>query len=175
LLVFPYFRCYRAGIELTACSRELVAGLHDIVQERRNIMQTTVVLRWLARLWSVASTLFVLAFIVGGAESMRPTAMQALGLLLFPGGVVLGFVIAWRREGVGGLVTVLSLCLFFAWMFIRDGRLRIGGYFVLLAAPGFLFLGAALLQKNRSRIRDRKCTPDFFIQSKRDRAHLRRS
>ena len=80
---------------------------------------------------------------------MRPTASEAVGLLLFPIGVVLGFGIAWWHEGVGGLVTVGSLALFYLWMFARDGRLPAGPYFLLLAVPGFLHTANAFLDRSR--------------------------
>jgi hypothetical protein len=80
---------------------------------------------------------------------MRPTANEAVGLLLFPIGVVVGFGIAWWREGVGGLVTVGSLALFYLWMLGRDGRLPAGPYFLLFAAPGFLHTANALLCRSR--------------------------
>jgi hypothetical protein len=112
-------------------------------------MQLNVVLRWTARVWSIASVLFILAFVVGGRESVRPTANEAVGLLLFPLGVVAGFGIAWWRENVGGLITVGSVALFYLWMFARDGRLPAGPYFLLLAAPGFLHIASALLARSR--------------------------
>jgi hypothetical protein len=63
---------------------------------------------------------------------------------------VLGFVIAWRRERLGGLVTVCSLAAFYIWMTARDGHLPPGPYFLLFAAPGFLFLASSLLRTQRS-------------------------
>jgi hypothetical protein len=113
-------------------------------------MQPNVFLRWIARVWSIASTLFVLAFLLPG-EFGRPTASEAVGLLLFPAGVVLGFVIAWWREGVGGAITVGSLALFYLWMFARDGRLPSGPFFLLLAAPGILYIIGALLWRSRDK------------------------
>ena len=111
-------------------------------------MQPNVVLRWIARVWSIASILFILPFLLP-REFGSPTASEVVGLLLFPVGVVLGFVVAWRREGVGGAITVGSLALFYLWMFARDGRLPTGPYHLLLAAPGFLYIAGALLWRSR--------------------------
>ena len=107
-------------------------------------MRLDMALRWTARLWSIASIAVLLAFAFGGRESIRPTAAQAVGVLLFPVGVTVGLVVAWRREGLGGLVSVCSLALFYFWMFTRLGRMPTGPYFLLLAAPGFLFIACAL-------------------------------
>jgi len=108
-------------------------------------------LRWVARAWGVASTLLLLAFMFGGREHLRPTANQAIGLLCFPVGVIAGFAVAWRREGVGGLITLGSLALFYVWMLARDGRFPAGPYFLLLAAPGFLHATSALIAGCRGR------------------------
>ncbi len=108
-------------------------------------MNLNTVLRWVARVWSVVTFLFVLAFIVGGAESMRPTAAEAVALLFFPVGVIVGLAVAWWREGIGGAVAVCSLILFYAFTFARSGTLPGGPYFLLLAAPGFIHLANALL------------------------------
>jgi hypothetical protein len=105
-------------------------------------------LRYGARAWSLANCLFVLAFVAGGKESLRPTAMQALGLLFFPIGVLAGQIIAWLREVTGALISIGSLVLFFVWIFVRDGRLPgFPIWFLVLTGPAFLFLAAALLRR----------------------------
>lgn len=108
-------------------------------------MSTGAILRWAARVWGVASTLLLLAFAFGGREHFQLTAVEAVGFLCFPVGVIVGFVLAWWRQLAGGLVTVGSLTLFYLWLFARDGRLAAGPYFILFAAPGFLHIASALL------------------------------
>jgi hypothetical protein len=112
-------------------------------------MQPNTLVRWIARVWGVASFLLLLAFFAGGAESMRPTSGQVVGLVFFPIAVMAGFVIAWWREGIGGLVTVAGLALFYLWMFYKDGRWPSGPYFLLFAAPGFVHLANALWEQSR--------------------------
>lgn len=116
-------------------------------------MRTAIALRWIARVWGIATTLLVLAFILGGRESMRLTATEAVGFLCFPVGVIAGFAVAWRRELLGGLLTIGSLALFYLWIFARDGRLPIGPYFLLFAAPGFLHVAGALIARDSPRCR----------------------
>ena len=112
-------------------------------------MHLNSVVRWTARVWGIASFLFILAFVIGGAESMRPTVPEAVGLLLFPIGVLAGFGIAWWREGIGGLVTVGSLALFYAYHFSRTDRVPTGPYFLLLSAPGFIHIANVLFSRPR--------------------------
>ncbi len=101
------------------------------------------ILRWTARIWGVASTLLLLAFAFGGREHLRFTASEALAFLFFPVGVVAGFIVAWRHELVGGLVTVGSLTFFY--LSVGGSGRPLGPYFLLFAAPGFLHLANALL------------------------------
>lgn len=114
-------------------------------------MRPDVVLRWIARSLSVVSFLLILAFAFGGDESGRPTPSEAVGLLLFPVGVLIGFGVALWREALSGLISVVSLALFYLWMFNRDGRFPSGPYFLLFSAPGFLYLACALLRYQGAR------------------------
>jgi hypothetical protein len=109
-------------------------------------MRPETILRWIARVWSIASTLLLLAFVFGGRENLRFTPGEAVGFLLFPVGVVAGFALAWRRELAGGLLTVASLALFAAYMFALSGRWP-NAYFLLFAAPGFIHISSALLAR----------------------------
>lgn len=101
-------------------------------------MKPKSILRWIARLWGVASTLLLLAFTFGGHEHLHFTAVEAAVFLLFPVGVVLGFGVAWWRERFGGLITVGSLAVFYLVSGILGKPLS--PYFLLFAAPGFLHL-----------------------------------
>jgi hypothetical protein len=75
------------------------------------------------------------------------TAREAVAFLLFPVGVIAGFVVAWRWELIGGLVTVGSLALFYLVQFATGGQSG-GPYFLLFAIPGFLHVANALMLGN---------------------------
>jgi hypothetical protein len=100
--------------------------------------------RWTARVWSIVSVGLILAIVVGEIvypHAAPPIALRdMLGLFFFPIGVCLGMVLAWRWEGLGGGITVGSLVAFYVLLRIVDGRFPRGPFFVLLAAPGALFL-----------------------------------
>jgi hypothetical protein len=109
----------------------------------------TVAARWIARTWGIASALLLLLFAFGGHEHLRFTAGEALAFLLFPVGVIAGFVIAWWRELTGGLVSVGCFFLFCLWLLAWSGRWP-GIYFILFAAPGFLHIASFLLSRRES-------------------------
>ena len=109
------------------------------------------VIRWSAKVWSLASIGFVLLIFVGEALSlstsdpMKPS--ELVGFLFFPIGTCLGMALAWRHEGLGGGLTIASIVAFYVWMEIDRGAFPRGPYFLLIAAPGMLFSLAALLSR----------------------------
>jgi hypothetical protein len=89
--------------------------------------------RWIARVWSIASVGLVLLIVVG--ELVTPHAPPAtfrdlVGLFLFPFGVCVGMIVAWRWEGLGGGITIGSLVAFYAALRVMDGRFPRGPWFV---------------------------------------------
>jgi hypothetical protein len=107
-------------------------------------------IRWIAKVWSIASVGLILLIFIGEAlqpTAPLPTSQEWVGLLLFPFGVCLGIIVAWRREGLGGGITVGSLLAFYAWLRVVSGRFPGGPYFALIAAPGILFLVSWLLSR----------------------------
>jgi hypothetical protein len=81
----------------------------------------------------------VLLLFVG--EGLYPaTLAEWIGLLLYPGGVCLGMILAWWREGLGGTITVGSLLTFYVLHTVTAGAPPSGWAWLVLAFPGFLFL-----------------------------------
>jgi hypothetical protein len=105
-------------------------------------------LRWTARILSLMSTAVLLLFLFGEKfEPSKITATEWLGLTFFPFGIVLGFAIAWWKEGLGGGITVGSLLgfyLIYGWV-VRD--VNLGWWFVVFAFPGFIFLACYALSR----------------------------
>ncbi|MGA3288158.1 MAG: hypothetical protein ABSD46_12110 [Bacteroidota bacterium] len=99
----------------------------------------TLLIRWIARIWSIASIGLVLLFIVG--EGNNPANLiDWLGFLFFPLGICFGMVFAWWREGVGGGITIGSLLVFYLIRFVTASSFPKGWAWLAFAFPGFLFL-----------------------------------
>ncbi|MCI0410316.1 MAG: hypothetical protein L0191_17440 [Acidobacteria bacterium] len=106
------------------------------------------VIRWIARIWSLASLGMLLFFLAG--EEFHPerlTAPEWASLVFFPTGVTFGLVIAWRWEALGGAVTVTCLAAFYAVNGFLGHVLSLGWAFVVLVVPGFLFFLSATLRR----------------------------
>ena len=113
-------------------------------------------LRWIARIWSLASIAFVLLFVFGelfSSGTTKPTTSEWIGLAFWPAAVCIGMAVAWARETVGGALTTLSLIAFYVWHLLARGRFPSGPYFVLLALPGVLSLLLSLYSSPRQKIR----------------------
>jgi len=111
----------------------------------------TGVIRWSAKAWSLASIGLVLLIFVGEALSPSTsdpiTPSELVGFLFFPIGTCLGMALAWRRESLGGGLTLASMVAFYVWMYLDRGTFPRGPYFLLIAAPGILFGLAAMLSR----------------------------
>lgn len=101
----------------------------------------TQMVRWIGRAWAVASIVLILAFLVGeGIDLSQMKAIEWLGFLFFPVGICAGMILAWWREGLGGIVAVGSLLIFYMIHFMTAGTFPKGWAWLVFAAPGFLFL-----------------------------------
>jgi hypothetical protein len=105
-------------------------------------------LRWVARLSSLVSMALLLFLFGEGINPSQLTASEVLGLLFFPFGVVVGLLLGWRWETLGGAVTLLSLLAFYKVMYAANGRFPEGIWFALFALPGLLFLYCGLCSNN---------------------------
>ncbi|MCB0172521.1 MAG: hypothetical protein KDJ97_18405 [Anaerolineae bacterium] len=120
-----------------------------MVQTHGTVKYSTIIVRWIARIWGVASILFVLAFLLGeGLSPTQITPTEWIQLLLFPFSVMGGLLLAWRWEGVGGGLTLVSFVMFYLLHYVVSGNLPQGPFFGLVAAPGLLFLLCWLLSRH---------------------------
>ena len=112
---------------------------------------TVFLLRWSARLLSIASTALLLLFLFGEPfEPSKIAGREWLALIFFPFGIVVGFAVAWWNEGLGGTITVASLLIFYLiFVFLFRDNLARGGWFLVFALPGFLFLASYAISRAR--------------------------
>lgn len=104
-------------------------------------------IRWAARVLSIVSTTMLLLFLFGEKfDVSKVTASEWLGLAFFPFGVIVGFAVAWWKEGLGGGITVASmLALYLIYGWLVTGRTNLGWWFLVFAFPGLLFLASYVL------------------------------
>lgn len=114
-------------------------------------------MRRIARILSILFFVFFVFIIImeilypHGGEGWRPRDLVLAAFI--PVGVFLGMALAWRREGLGGAITTLSVIGFYLAMFILDGDLPRPGVFAMLVPlmiPGILFLISSKLHRQRS-------------------------
>jgi hypothetical protein len=110
-----------------------------------------VLFRWSARILSVASTAMLLMFVFGEPfEPSKIAGRELLAMVFFPLGIIVGFVVAWWKEGLGGGITIASLLIFYLIFvtLLREDLAR-GVWFLVFALPGFLFLAAYAISRAR--------------------------
>jgi hypothetical protein len=74
------------------------------------------IIRWIARVWGSLSLVFML-FVVGGIYGSITGTGKAFGhpsmsFLFFPVSVIIGLGVAWKWEGIGGLITTAGMICF---------------------------------------------------------------
>jgi hypothetical protein len=93
----------------------------------------------------------MLLLLVG--EGINPsTPAEWVGLLFFPFGISAAMILAWWKEGLGGGITVGSLLVFYLIHLATAGTLPKGWGWLVVSAPGFLFLLCWYLSGRRSRV-----------------------
>ncbi|MBN1385063.1 MAG: hypothetical protein JW983_09310 [Elusimicrobia bacterium] len=109
--------------------------------------------KWTARVLSILFIGFVLMFWIGegGGNPFRLGLRVLIHHLFFPLGVMAGMIIAWKREGLGGLITVVSVIIFYILNFASCGRFPKGPWFAIISSPGLLFIFYWLLNKKSAR------------------------
>lgn len=72
------------------------------------------ILRWAARILGIISVAVLLLFLFGGGESFSSVTLNdAVGLLFFPFGLMIGLILAWQKELLGGAIAVGSVLGFY--------------------------------------------------------------
>jgi hypothetical protein len=105
-------------------------------------------LRWIGRL----TTVIVIAFVLVAATvpAGRPSFREVVGLVFFPGVVLVGLLLAWWREVVGAAVATAGLLAFYAWSSVSGAHFARGPWFVVCWSPTVFFAGSWLLRRHRS-------------------------
>ncbi len=103
----------------------------------------TSAIRWIARILSAIVIVFVLFFLLAdifGSEEAgfgSMSAKDAIAFAFFPLGSIIGLALAWKWEGLGGLVAVLSIV---ALVFIRPDILSNFLLVGMVVVPGLIFI-----------------------------------
>ena len=126
-------------------------------------------LRWSARVLSVVSTCLLLLFLLGEPfNASQGRAREWLGLIFFPLGIIIGAVVGWWKEGLGGGITVAGLIIFsLIFGFLLRGRISQEFWFFVFASPGLLFLASHGISRRRRLARAADIAAVRFVYSRR--------
>jgi len=117
--------------------------LEAISKEHRS---NIAVLRWFARVWSLAVVTFTGFFLVmhlfgdpGGSMRLNGT-FETVRFLCFPVGLVTGLLLGWKSELWGGLLTVCSIAGFHLANQVVLGNAQLDILITGFVIPGLLYL-----------------------------------
>ena len=73
-------------------------------------------------------------------ESGLPPGEALPGILFMPFGVVVGLILAWKWEGLGGIITLISVIGFHLFIYLQYGNPVSRIFPFLPAIPALLFI-----------------------------------
>ena len=125
---------------------------NKIIVVHKNL--TLTILRWIARIWSYIVVAFIVLFVgahffESGSGIGSMALEDAIAFAFFPIGLTVGLIIAWWKEGLGGLIATGSIIGFHLTMLIVGGKPDFVLLIELLAVPGPLFIIYWLLSRKK--------------------------
>lgn len=99
-------------------------------------------LHWVGCIAGTLLVFFFVAFAVG--MGLPPLNVGSVALVVMIG----GFLLAWRHDWLGGVLSLLGIGSFYVWNFTAAGNLPSGWVFPLCFIPGTLQLGAWLFRRS---------------------------
>ncbi len=103
-------------------------------------------IKFLAKYSSILAVLFIVMISFNKGHIPQSPSMDDLGLFLcFPVGVSTGLLLALKYEGIGGLVTITSIVIFYAFNSYLWGNYPDESYYLILSFPSVLSLLSCLL------------------------------
>ncbi|MCK5052039.1 MAG: hypothetical protein KAS53_09985 [Candidatus Cloacimonetes bacterium] len=126
------------------------------MEEEKNVVvqknMTVIILRWIARIWSYLVVTFIVLFVGAHLFSSDGIGLElddAIAFAFFPIGLTVGLIIAWWKEGLGGIIATGSIIGFHLTMLFVHGKPDFVLFIELLAVPGLLFIICWLLSRKK--------------------------
>jgi hypothetical protein len=105
-----------------------------------------------AKIWSLIIMGCLVFMLIGSIVSPDPgdgpiKTIEIIAGVFFPVGAVLGMILSWRKQILGGVITIISMIIFSILILIPRGvDFERGAWiFILIGLPGVLFVMAGLL------------------------------
>lgn len=123
-------------------------------EERENETTIEYLIRVVARGASIVCLAIILLFFLGEDFALGTLSVEEwIGFAFFPVGVLVGLVLAWREEAIGGVITLASVAGFYlVYGWVLNSTFRMGWAFVPFLLPGILFVIYGYVRAHTSHI-----------------------
>jgi len=115
--------------------------------------KTLSIIRRVTKISSIVLVAIVLLVVLSPdpyAEDRPLRIDEIVGLTFFPFGVLIGTLLAWYRERLGGFIAVGSLAAFYLSRIIFPVRFPRGPWFLVFTLPGISFLLLSFLDQDHN-------------------------
>ena len=120
-----------------------------MLRKREGESSVMFTVRWAARVLSLALSFLLILFFLGeGLATDDVAPAEFVGLLFFPVSLIAGFVVGWRNEILGGILSVLSTIGFYlVYGLLASGAIPDIFAFTVFTIPGLLFLTYGIINR----------------------------
>ena len=102
------------------------------------LKRTGTSIKWTARILGILLFLFVLVFLIGEGSVIGALKSSLLMKIFFI--VMIGYLLAWKWELIGGLISLIGMFTFYLCEYFSSGHFPKGWAFLIFYIPGILFL-----------------------------------
>lgn len=135
---------------------KLATGILNLEVIMRNQKYIRKSILWMARIWGSLIIVFIMVFLIAHILEKEPSGegisgtKELITFIFFPILTVIGLVLAYKREGLGGLVASLALITAMSLNSIIDLK-----FVFLIFPPGVLYLVYWYLNRKDKQIESR--------------------
>lgn len=86
--------------------------------------KTISIIRWITRIIGILIALLFCVFFIGETDFSKPFSLpfnEVILILFIPVTLIIGIIIAWKREILGGIIIAASVLLFNITAYIAEG------------------------------------------------------
>jgi len=103
------------------------------------------VLRAISIIFLLGSIILMIISPEEGGEGFR--TIELIASIFFPIGVLIGLLVSWKKEKLGAIMSIASMCIFYLLIIVPRGAWRALPFTLLLISPSVLFLISSYLSR----------------------------
>lgn len=119
--------------------------------EKSNI-NTVKIVRWAARFLGTSLTALVILFVLREGVNIAALTLKEVFLFIAFSPIVIGLITGWKKEKIGGLITVFGFIIFYFIEMNNQNSFRPRWLFFLFPLVGLMYLYCAFVEEQKKKV-----------------------